>query len=63
MTQDKTELDGFALMLAALEAWVKYDNESRGAGHPAPDYALARTYREEARVLTQAAIAKVKGER
>ncbi|MHA1146452.1 MAG: hypothetical protein ACTSRW_17070 [Candidatus Helarchaeota archaeon] len=44
-------------LLDALKAWQKYDSES-GDKHPCPDYALRIVYREDARKLTEAAIAQ-----
>lgn len=43
-------------LLKALEAWQKYDSEAADK-HPCPDYALRTVYRDNARKLTEAAIA------
>ena len=49
-----------AELLAALEAWIKVESEM-GYNHPCPNLSLRARYRDEAKRLTRAAIAKAKG--
>jgi hypothetical protein len=46
-------------LVTALEAWQLMDSES-GDKHPCPDYVLRSIYRDKARKLTEAALAKAK---
>ena len=56
--KDKADRDN---LLDALKAWQKYDTEAADK-HPCPDYTLRLAYRNEARKLTEAAIAQAEKE-